>query len=205
MIMGGAPKRSASLKPSDVDAARQVCKPCCDLHSKSTVVSTRKIPESPLQPVYYKHSRTLSSPMSDSASAIFSNGTGSSFTDSVLSWRTSSSLDGGSHDDVASITYYQGSPCCIPLDNLDLEKYYQKQKATKYSANVGFEHVLSSADTLQGLSIRYSVSEHEIRRLNRLYASDSIHLRKVLFIPNPANSLEPGLATPISHKAFFMK
>lgn len=44
-------------------------------------------------------------------------------------------------------------------------------------------HQVGKTDTWQGLSLRYGVAISEICRLNKLYSTDSIHLRKVLLIP----------------------
>ncbi len=48
-------------------------------------------------------------------------------------------------------------------------------------------HVLSKEDTLQGLSLRYSVHPSAILRLNRLAGAHSLHSRSTLRIPPPAD------------------
>uniref|UniRef100_A0A0A9WVW5 LysM and putative peptidoglycan-binding domain-containing protein 2 n=1 Tax=Lygus hesperus TaxID=30085 RepID=A0A0A9WVW5_LYGHE len=45
------------------------------------------------------------------------------------------------------------------------------------------KHKVSETDTLQGLALKYGVTTEQIRRANRLWANDSIFLRKSLFIP----------------------
>ncbi|CAI5798529.1 LysM domain-containing protein [Podarcis lilfordi] len=47
------------------------------------------------------------------------------------------------------------------------------------------EHRLEPADTLQGLAVKYGVTTEQIKRANRLYTSDSIFLKKTLYIPVP--------------------
>ncbi|TEB38521.1 hypothetical protein FA13DRAFT_1770737 [Coprinellus micaceus] len=44
-------------------------------------------------------------------------------------------------------------------------------------------HEITSKDSLAGVSLRYGIPLPELRRANQLWASDSIHLRKVLYIP----------------------
>ncbi|XP_055339954.1 lysM and putative peptidoglycan-binding domain-containing protein 2-like isoform X2 [Paramacrobiotus metropolitanus] len=47
-------------------------------------------------------------------------------------------------------------------------------------------HPICSTDTLQGIALKYGVTMEHLRRVNRLWASDSMHLRKFLLIPIPA-------------------
>ncbi|KAK6635533.1 hypothetical protein RUM44_000785 [Polyplax serrata] len=44
-------------------------------------------------------------------------------------------------------------------------------------------HVVQKNDTLQGLALKYNTTMEQIRRINRLYASDSLFLRDHLKIP----------------------
>ncbi|KAF8893458.1 hypothetical protein BD779DRAFT_1506379 [Infundibulicybe gibba] len=44
-------------------------------------------------------------------------------------------------------------------------------------------HDVLPTDSLAGVSLKYGISLADLRRANHLWASDSIHLRKVLFIP----------------------
>ena len=53
-----------------------------------------------------------------------------------------------------------------------------KQSTTQYN-----KHFLNKSDTLQGLALRYNCSTDEIRRINKLYSTDSIFLRDYLLIP----------------------
>ncbi|QRV79587.1 LysM domain protein [Ceratobasidium sp. AG-Ba] len=48
-------------------------------------------------------------------------------------------------------------------------------------------HKIQSKDSLAGVALRYGVSLAEIRKANKLWASDSIHLRSVLYIPLTPN------------------
>ncbi|XP_032637149.1 lysM and putative peptidoglycan-binding domain-containing protein 1 [Chelonoidis abingdonii] len=45
------------------------------------------------------------------------------------------------------------------------------------------EHRLEPGDTLQGLALKYGVTMEQIKRVNRLYTSDSIFLKTTLHIP----------------------
>lgn len=42
---------------------------------------------------------------------------------------------------------------------------------------------MSAADSFAGVALRYGISVSDLRRVNQLWTSDSIHLRKVLYIP----------------------
>ncbi|KAF8160695.1 hypothetical protein B0H34DRAFT_672838 [Crassisporium funariophilum] len=44
-------------------------------------------------------------------------------------------------------------------------------------------HEVTSKDSLAGVSLKYGISLPNLRRANQLWTSDSIHLRKVLYIP----------------------
>ncbi|KAJ6594456.1 hypothetical protein B0H19DRAFT_1056741 [Mycena capillaripes] len=44
-------------------------------------------------------------------------------------------------------------------------------------------HEITAQDSLAGVSLKYGISLAELRRANHLWSSDSIHLRKVLYIP----------------------
>ncbi|KAJ3534148.1 hypothetical protein NMY22_g7044 [Coprinellus aureogranulatus] len=44
-------------------------------------------------------------------------------------------------------------------------------------------HEVTSKDSLAGVSLKYGIPLPELRRANQLWASDSIHLRRVLYIP----------------------
>ncbi|KAI0256350.1 hypothetical protein BJV78DRAFT_1278855 [Lactifluus subvellereus] len=44
-------------------------------------------------------------------------------------------------------------------------------------------HEISPNDTLAGVALKYGISVTELRRANQLWASDSIHLRQVLYVP----------------------
>ncbi|OWA52397.1 hypothetical protein BV898_16853 [Hypsibius exemplaris] len=47
-------------------------------------------------------------------------------------------------------------------------------------------HQICSSDTLQGIALKYGVTMEHLRRVNKLWASDTMHLRKILLIPIPA-------------------
>ncbi|KAF8268610.1 hypothetical protein EI94DRAFT_1700104 [Lactarius quietus] len=44
-------------------------------------------------------------------------------------------------------------------------------------------HEVSPSDSLAGVALKYGISVTELRRANQLWASDSIHLRQVLYVP----------------------
>ncbi|KZS98544.1 hypothetical protein SISNIDRAFT_448812 [Sistotremastrum niveocremeum HHB9708] len=52
-------------------------------------------------------------------------------------------------------------------------------------------HEVSATDSLAGVAIKYGVPVAQIRRANKLWSTDSIHLRKTLYIP-----LAPSLDRP---------
>ncbi|XP_049763861.1 lysM and putative peptidoglycan-binding domain-containing protein 1 [Schistocerca cancellata] len=49
------------------------------------------------------------------------------------------------------------------------------------------KHIIVEGDTLQGIALKYGVTMEQIRRLNRLWATDSLFLREYLLIPVPAD------------------
>ncbi|KAJ7594464.1 peptidoglycan-binding LysM domain protein [Mycena floridula] len=76
-------------------------------------------------------------------------------------------------------------------------------------------HEITSKDSLAGVALRYGIGVGELRKANQLWASDSIHLRKVLYIPidkskravTEPHSSEANLSTvhriPASRLSFF--
>ncbi|XP_055379324.1 lysM and putative peptidoglycan-binding domain-containing protein 1 isoform X2 [Condylostylus longicornis] len=51
------------------------------------------------------------------------------------------------------------------------------------SSEVLIRHEIEKTDTLQGISLKYGCTMEQIRRANRLFASDSLFLRQYLLIP----------------------
>ncbi|CAK8676662.1 lysM and putative peptidoglycan-binding domain-containing protein 2-like [Clavelina lepadiformis] len=47
------------------------------------------------------------------------------------------------------------------------------------------KHYLHKSDTVQGIALKYNISTEELRRINKLYSSDSIFLRTFLLVPAP--------------------
>lgn len=45
------------------------------------------------------------------------------------------------------------------------------------------KHYVAEGDTMQGIALKYGVTMEEIRRVNQLWASDSLFLRESLLIP----------------------
>eukprot|EP01147_Barroeca_monosierra_P007836 gene7836-671_t len=46
------------------------------------------------------------------------------------------------------------------------------------------QHTVLDTDTLQHIAVKYDVSVDDILHLNRLFPTDSIHLRKILLVPS---------------------
>lgn len=73
-----------------------------------------------------------------------------------------------------------------------LKKYGSTSKHVNRNQNI-IKHAVTSSDTLQGIALRYGVTMEQIRRLNRLWASDSLFLREHLLIPvSETNSFTNG-------------
>lgn len=62
-------------------------------------------------------------------------------------------------------------------------------RSTNKSTAQYTKHFLTKDDTLQGLALKYDCSTDEIRRINKLYSTDSIFLREYLLIPRPKKTL----------------
>ncbi|THU96740.1 hypothetical protein K435DRAFT_858211 [Dendrothele bispora CBS 962.96] len=66
-------------------------------------------------------------------------------------------------------------------------------------------HEVTRTDSLAGVALKYGIALSDLRRANHLWASDSIHLRKVLYIPIDMTSKQKDLVTAsngvqISHR-----
>lgn len=80
-----------------------------------------------------------------------------------------------------------------------LKKYGSTSRHVTRNHNY-YKHVISSSDTLQGIALKYGVTMEQIRRTNRLWASDSLFLREHLMIPLPDNSnFTPNIETADSN------
>ncbi|KAF5274093.1 hypothetical protein FQR65_LT04491 [Abscondita terminalis] len=80
-----------------------------------------------------------------------------------------------------------------------LKKYGSTSKHVNHNQNL-IKHVVTSSDTLQGIALRYGVTMEQIRRLNRLWASDSLFLRESLLIPVTESTSFSNTAAPsLSH------
>lgn len=44
-------------------------------------------------------------------------------------------------------------------------------------------HKVMPSDTLQGLAIKYSISVEKLKRVNKLWSNDSIHIKETLLVP----------------------
>ncbi|XP_043257976.1 lysM and putative peptidoglycan-binding domain-containing protein 2 [Colletes gigas] len=84
---------------------------------------------------------------------------------------------------------------CIRDTGKTLKKYGSTAKHITRPENL-IRHTVSAIDTLQGIALKYGVTTEQIRRVNRLWASDSLFLREYLLIPaNP----ESPLSLPIDN------
>ncbi|KAF5355450.1 hypothetical protein D9758_006386 [Tetrapyrgos nigripes] len=54
-------------------------------------------------------------------------------------------------------------------------------------------HEVSRTDSLAGVALKYGIALSELRRANQLWTSDSIHLRKILYIPLDKTSRQQEL------------
>ncbi|KAJ8924395.1 hypothetical protein NQ315_007191 [Exocentrus adspersus] len=78
-----------------------------------------------------------------------------------------------------------------------LKKYGSTSKHTTRNENY-VKHFVSNTDTLQGIALRYNVTIEQIRRANKLWASDSLFLREYLLIPSDtATPIASEQATPV--------
>ncbi|KAJ3996356.1 hypothetical protein F5050DRAFT_1555488, partial [Lentinula boryana] len=76
---------------------------------------------------------------------------------------------------------------------LDGQEDTDKDRPTE-DEKVVIVHQVSPKDSLAGVSLKYRIKLTELRRANHLWASDSIHLRRVLYIPLEKTSLPPSSA-----------
>ncbi|XP_017781397.1 PREDICTED: lysM and putative peptidoglycan-binding domain-containing protein 2 isoform X2 [Nicrophorus vespilloides] len=71
-------------------------------------------------------------------------------------------------------------------DSARYSKKYGSTSSRNNTRNESFvKHIVTGTDTLQGLALKYGVTMEQIRRANRLFASDSLFLREHLLIPVP--------------------
>lgn len=78
-----------------------------------------------------------------------------------------------------------------------LKRYGSTNRHSVPKTDNFIKHVVNSTDTLQGIALKYEVTMEQIRRANRLFASDSIFLRDCLLIPTN----EPDLVSVTSEPA----
>ncbi|KAK2587434.1 hypothetical protein KPH14_003144 [Odynerus spinipes] len=71
---------------------------------------------------------------------------------------------------------------CITDTGKTLKKYGSTAKHIMRAESL-IKHIVTSTDTLQGIALKYGVTTEQIRRVNRLWASDSLFLREYLLIP----------------------
>ncbi|KAL6444102.1 hypothetical protein ACFW04_001803 [Cataglyphis niger] len=77
---------------------------------------------------------------------------------------------------------------CIRDTGKALKKYGSTAKHMTRTESL-VKHTVCPTDTLQGIALKYGVTTEQIRRINRLWASDSLFLREHLLIPiNTDNS-----------------
>ncbi|XP_011637785.1 lysM and putative peptidoglycan-binding domain-containing protein 2 isoform X2 [Pogonomyrmex barbatus] len=76
---------------------------------------------------------------------------------------------------------------CIRDTGRALKKYGSTAKHMTRTESL-VKHTVCPTDTLQGIALKYGVTTEQIRRINRLWASDSLFLREHLLIPASAES-----------------
>lgn len=76
---------------------------------------------------------------------------------------------------------------CIRDTGRALKKYGSTAKHMTRTESL-VKHTVCPTDTLQGIALKYGVTTEQIRRINRLWASDSLFLREHLLIPVSADS-----------------
>ncbi|XP_076752420.1 lysM peptidoglycan-binding domain-containing protein red [Xylocopa sonorina] len=88
---------------------------------------------------------------------------------------------------------------CIRDSGKALKKYGSTAKHIIRNENL-LKYTVSTTDTLQGIALKYGVTTEQIRRVNRLWASDSLFLREYLLIPvNTENPLSLDNAEETEH------
>ncbi|KAJ8972966.1 hypothetical protein NQ317_019313 [Molorchus minor] len=82
-----------------------------------------------------------------------------------------------------------------------LKKYGSTSKHVTRNENY-IKHMVSNTDTLQGIALKHNVTIEQIRRANKLWASDSLFLREFLLIPSTephtSSSSESAVVSPSS-------
>ncbi|KAG8041807.1 hypothetical protein G9C98_007111 [Cotesia typhae] len=66
----------------------------------------------------------------------------------------------------------------------NLKKYGSTSKHVVRNDNL-VKHIICKTDTLPGIALKYGTTTEQIRRINRLWASDSLFLREYLLVPVP--------------------
>lgn len=60
---------------------------------------------------------------------------------------------------------------------------------------LAYIHHVQKSDTLAGITIRYNISAHMLRKANRMWPNDSVQMRKTLFLPVDACGVKGKPAT----------
>ncbi|XP_066583043.1 lysM and putative peptidoglycan-binding domain-containing protein 2-like [Prorops nasuta] len=81
---------------------------------------------------------------------------------------------------------------CIRDSSKPHKKYGSTAKHITRTENL-VKHSVSPTDTLQGIALKYGVTTEQIRRINRLWASDSLFLREYLLIPISVEASLPDI------------
>ncbi|KAG8816832.1 hypothetical protein FRC17_000170, partial [Serendipita sp. 399] len=68
------------------------------------------------------------------------------------------------------------------VDVLDNQLSSSPERVDGPEAEV-FEHEVLPTDSLAGVALKYGITVAQLRKCNKMWASDTIHLRKVLYIP----------------------
>lgn len=67
--------------------------------------------------------------------------------------------------------------------NLSIKSRHSMDDKPKENHYSFMKHTIQPGDTLEGICVYYNVKMAEVKRINKLWTNDSIHLRKVIDIP----------------------
>ncbi|KIK69283.1 carbohydrate-binding module family 50 protein [Collybiopsis luxurians FD-317 M1] len=147
----------------------------------------------------FKSASNSASSSPNPVSEFFLNPTSGTFPTEASIEETTSSTSGQDHHPLRSaglsttfedagitrphLTRVLDSGPVVEASSLDQNEQEQDQAHPSENEKVVIVHEVSSQDSLAGVALKYGISLTELRRANHLWTSDSIHLRKVLYIP----------------------
>jgi hypothetical protein len=77
-----------------------------------------------------------------------------------------------------------------PSPSLSINKRYSFDTSSQSDSDQFIHHLIQPDDTLEGVCVMYRANVGEVKRLNRLWTNDSIHLRRILQIPIPIKAVQ---------------